>query len=135
MPRRPRGWIDHACYHITHRCHEREFLFRFSKYRDIYIRQLFEAKRRFKVDILNYIVTSNHVHLLVAAPTGKSISSALQFLHGSVGQRYNMLKKREGAFWKDRFHSTCIQSGGHLARCSFYIDLKLLFRCLLTLLL
>jgi hypothetical protein len=21
MPRRKRGWIDGACYHITHRCH------------------------------------------------------------------------------------------------------------------
>jgi len=29
MPRRRRGWIDDACYHVTHRCHEREFLFKF----------------------------------------------------------------------------------------------------------
>ena len=72
MPRRRRGWIDNACYHITHRCHEREFLFKFSKYRDIYINQLFETKQRFNVDILNYIVTSNHVHLLVTAKNGKN---------------------------------------------------------------
>jgi len=126
MPRRKRGFIDYACYHITHRCHEREFLFKFSKYRDLYVRELLETKQRFKIDILNYIVTSNHVHLLLTAPTGNTISQALQFLHGSVGQKYNMLKKREGAFWKDRFHATCIQSGDHLARCIFYLDLNMI---------
>ena len=74
MPRRRRGWIDNACYHITHRCHERKFLFRFSKYRDIYIKQLFETIQRFSIDVLNYIVTSNHVHLLVTAENGENIS-------------------------------------------------------------
>jgi hypothetical protein len=27
MPRKRRGWQKGACYHITHRCHNREFLF------------------------------------------------------------------------------------------------------------
>jgi hypothetical protein len=30
MPRRKRGWIDGAYYHITHRCHNQEFLFRYK---------------------------------------------------------------------------------------------------------
>ena len=33
MPRRRRDWERQACYHITHRCHNREFRFRFEKYR------------------------------------------------------------------------------------------------------
>ena len=32
MPRRRRYWIRNGCYHLTHRCHERKFLFRFAKY-------------------------------------------------------------------------------------------------------
>jgi REP element-mobilizing transposase RayT len=36
MARRKRNWVDGACYHITHRCHGRKFLFRFEKYRDFY---------------------------------------------------------------------------------------------------
>ena len=125
MPRRKRAWIDDACYHITHRCHEREFLLKFAKHRDIYIRQLWLMRQRFKVDILDYMVTSNHVHLLLTAKHGDEISKALQFLHGSVGQKYNILKNRQGAFWSDRFHSTRIQSGDHLSCCLFYIDLNM----------
>jgi REP element-mobilizing transposase RayT len=44
MPRRKRGWIDGACYHITHRCHNREFLFHYKKYRQFYQRQLFDTR-------------------------------------------------------------------------------------------
>jgi hypothetical protein len=33
MPRRKRGRNDNACYHITHRCHNNKFLFRYQKYR------------------------------------------------------------------------------------------------------
>ena len=94
MPRRKRGWLDHACYHITHRCHNREFLFHFKKYRQFYLRQLFEMSKRYKIDILDYIVTSNHVHLLLSAKKGKSISEGLCYLHGLIGQFYNMETKK-----------------------------------------
>ena len=30
MPRRKRSWLKGECYHITHRCHNREFLFRYE---------------------------------------------------------------------------------------------------------
>lgn len=95
MPRRRRCWADKACYHVTHRCHERRFLLKFAKHRKIYLQKLFEATRRFKVDILDYMVTSNHVHLLLTARHGGEISAALQFLHGGIAQKFNILKERE----------------------------------------
>ena len=114
MPRPRRGWVDHTCYHITHRCHERKFLLKFAKHREHYVDQLRETNKRFKIDILDYIVTSNHVHLLVWARKSERISEAIQFLQGTFGQAYNREKKREGAFWRGRFHATAIQDGSHL---------------------
>ena len=125
MGRKKRGWIDNACYHITHRCHGRKFLFRYEKYRDYYVRTLFQAQRRYDIDVLNYVVTSNHVHLLVTAEKSENISNALRYLHGCMALFYNRERDGEGAFWSDRFHSTCIQSGNHFARCLFYIDLNM----------
>ena len=49
MARRKRGWIDNACYHITHRCHNRKFLFRYKKYRKFYLRHLFEMQKRYNI--------------------------------------------------------------------------------------
>ncbi len=125
MPRRTRGWLDNACYHITHRCHNREFLFRYKKYRWFYLRQLFEMSKRYKIDILDYIVTSNHVHLLLSSGKGKRISEGLCYLHGRMGQFYNMETNKSGSFWSGRFHSTLIQDGKHLGECLFYIDLNM----------
>ncbi len=59
MPRRPRYLKDNSCYHITHRCHERKFLFKFAKDRQVYVDLLRETVKRFKIDVLNYVVTSN----------------------------------------------------------------------------
>ena len=78
MSRRKRAWIDSACYHITHECHERRFLFRFAKYRDFYIRHLLEMRKRYDIDILDYMVTSNHVHLLLRSKKGERISEGLR---------------------------------------------------------
>lgn len=125
MPRRRRGLKDHCCYHVTHRCHKREFLFKFAQDRQTYVDLLRETVKRFKIDVLNYVVTSNHVHLLVWVREGKELSRAMQFLHGEFGQYYNARKRREGAFWRDRYHSTLIQSGEHLGRCLFYLDMNM----------
>ena len=84
--------------------------------------------KRYKVEILNYMITSNHVHLLVWSKKYSDIPAAIQYLHSRVGQEYNNMKNREGAFWKDRYHSTLVKSGYHLSRCLFYIDMNMI-RC------
>jgi REP element-mobilizing transposase RayT len=47
--------------HITHRCHKREFLLKFDKDKKRWMDWLFEAKKRYGLSILNYVVTSNHI--------------------------------------------------------------------------
>ena len=125
MPRRRRGWLEQSCYHVTHRCHGSEFRFRFRKYREFYVRELYQASRRFGMDVLDYMVTSNHVHLLLASREGPEISAGLGYLHGRMGQWHNGQRGASGSFWGDRFHATRIQSGAHLGRCLFYIDLNM----------
>jgi putative transposase len=85
-----------------------------------------EARKRFGVQILNYAVTSNHVHLLVKdSGDAGSIPSAIQLVAGRTGQEYNHRKRRKGAFWEDRYHATAIETGEHLRRCLVYTDLNM----------
>ena len=65
MPRANRHFTPGHICHITHRCHQREFLLKFARDRRAYGRWLFEAKKRDGLCVLNYVVTSNHIHLLV----------------------------------------------------------------------
>jgi len=86
---------------------------------------LFEAKKRFGLQVLDYVVTSNHIHLLVRDTDAQVIANSMQLIAGGTAQQYNQRKQREGAFWEDRYHATAIETDGHLHRCLVYIDLNM----------
>lgn len=80
---------------------------------------------RYGLSVLNYIATSNHIHLLCADQGKDEIPNSLQLIEGRVAQEFNLRKKRRGAFWEDRYHATAVQTDGHLTRCLTYIDLNM----------
>lgn len=45
---------------------------------------------------------------------------------GSHGAGIQRRKKRQRAFWEDRYHATAIESDRHLQRCLVYIDLNMI---------
>ncbi len=125
MPRANRISCPGFIWHVTHRCHAKAFLLRFAKDRRRWRHWLFEARRRYDVCVLNYIATSNHIHLLFVDRGNDEISSAMQLVAGRTGQDYNRRKSRHGAFWEDRYHATAIQDDQHFVRCMTYIDLNM----------
>ncbi|ODS33041.1 MAG: hypothetical protein SCARUB_01803 [Candidatus Scalindua rubra] len=125
MARANRHYIPNYVWHITHRCHKKEFLLKFSKDRKRWIHWLFEAKKRFGLRILNYAVTSNHIHLLVIDSDREVIPKSIQLVAGRTAQEFNQRKNRKGAFWEDRYHATAIETDKHLIRCLVYIDLNM----------
>ncbi|MCP3941656.1 MAG: transposase, partial [Desulfobacteraceae bacterium] len=129
MARANRHFIPGYIWHITHRCHKKEFLLKLVKDRERWMYWLFQSKKRYGLCILNYMVTSNHIHLLViVTDNGKSeetIPRSVQLIAGRTGQEYNQRKKRKGAFWEDRYHATAVQSNEHLIQCLIYIDMNM----------
>ena len=125
MPRANRHFLPGHVWHITHRCHQKQFLLKFARDRRHYLRWVFEAKKRFGLSALNYIVTCNHVHLLVKDTGPNVIANSMQLIAGRSGQEYNQRKGRHGAFWEDRYHATAIAVDEHLHRCLVYIDLNM----------
>ena len=65
MARAHRHYIPGCVRHITHRCQRQEFLLNLDKDRTSWHHWLYEAKKRYGLCVLNYIATSNHIHLLV----------------------------------------------------------------------
>lgn len=85
-----------------------------------------EAKQRYRLSILNFNVTCNHIHLLLDDLTGGlSIPRAMQLVEGCTAEEYNARKGRLGSFWTDRYQATAVESGSHLLRCFAYIDLNM----------
>ena len=126
MARAKRHYIPGHVWHLTHRCHKREFLLKFAKDRHRWLQWLYVARKRYSLVILNYVVTSNHIHLLVQDANGRNvIPKSIQLVAGRTGQEFNNRKKRKGAFWEDRYHATAIETGEHLLRCLVYVDLNM----------
>lgn len=125
MPKAERYFVEGKHYHLTHRCHNRSFLFRFAKDRDVYREMLRQRLLKYKTPLLGYCITSNHVHLLVTAMSDTRVSELMESLEGDFAQYYNLRKRRSGAFWGTRFHAVAVEDGGYLWRCLNYIDLNM----------
>ena len=126
MPRASRHFIPGHVWHITHRCHKKEFLLKFARDRRRWLWWLFEARKRYGLCVLNYAVTSNHIHLLIRDKSQDDvIPNSIQLIAGRTGQEFNQRRGRKGAYWEDRYHGTAIETDEHLAKCMIYIDLNM----------
>lgn len=126
MARANRHYVPGLIWHITHRCHKKEFLLKFKRDRREWLKWLYKAKKRFSLCILDYMVTSNHIHLLVwDDKPGDIISRSIHLVAGQTGQSYNRRKHRKGAYWEDRYHATAVDTDSHLLQCMAYIDLNM----------
>ena len=85
MPRANRHFIPDQIWHLTHRCHRREFLLKFSRDRRRWRHWLFQARKRFGLCVLDYIATSNHVHLLVKDRGRGEIARSMQLIASRTG--------------------------------------------------
>jgi putative transposase len=115
----------HGVWHITHRCHNKEFLLKFVRDRRLWRSWLYQACRRYGLRVLNYIVTCNHVHLMVATDDNRTLPRSMRLIAGQTASSYNRRKKRHGAFWEDRYHAVPIKTQEHLIECLVYVDLNM----------
>lgn len=125
MPRANRYILPGHIYHLTHRCHNGSFLLKFAVQRNEYRKRLRMALKQFNMDLLTYSLTSNHTHMLVTSETDQAVSGMMQKLEGEFAEWYNLKKKRQGAFWSGRYHSTMVEGGTYLWNCMKYIDLNM----------
>jgi REP element-mobilizing transposase RayT len=105
---------DGGIFHLTHRCHNRAFLLKFARDRDAYRAKVREHVQQFDLAVLDYCLTSNHVHLLVDAPDRFAISGFMREVASEFARAYNRRKHRTNAFWGDNYHATLVEGGEYL---------------------
>ncbi|MCU0722792.1 MAG: transposase [Planctomycetes bacterium] len=125
MPRANRYLLDGRTYHLTHRCQNQEFLLAVEQDRDTYRKWLREGVSRFKVPLLSYCLTSNHVHLIVQAESSEAVAEMMHLAAGATARDYNRRKDRSGSFWEDQYKCTAIQNGRHLRNCIVYVHMNM----------
>lgn len=129
MPRANRLFQKGYVYHITHRCNHREFLLSFKTDKRRYRYWLYQAVQQYGLCVLNFMVTDNHIHLLVVDTGEQIISNSMRLIASRVSyDNHRRKKKSNGAFWEGRYFATAVQAECYLLRCMVYIDLNMV-RC------
>ncbi len=125
MPRSSQYLQEGYTYHLTHRCHNREFLLRFARDRNAYRKWLREGVRRHNVSIYGFCITSNHVHIIAHVDNVEDVGNLMQLAAGSTAKQYNIRKGHLGSLWEHPYQCTMIQDGRHLFNCLCYVDLNM----------
>jgi hypothetical protein len=105
MARANRHYLAGQIWHLTHRCHHRQFLLKLARDRQAWIDWFFEARKRFGLCVLDYRVTSNHIHLLVYDREGRNVIP--DSLHGKIQHpktRYRIIDDEQLSTLSTLFH-------------------------------
>lgn len=108
--RKPRQIIPGATYHVVARANRQEFIFENPNIRDLLLDVVHRASQKYRFDLVNFCIMSNHVHLMIRPIDGSSLSRIMQWILGVFAGIYNRLFGLKGHVWYDRFRSRVITS-------------------------
>jgi len=83
MPGKPGMYLPEVPYHVIQRGNNRGVCFFADQDYQFYLECLGDASQRYGVSVRAYVLTTNHVHLLMMSVRSHSISRAMQ----SIGRR------------------------------------------------
>ncbi|MDE3105962.1 MAG: transposase [Acidobacteriota bacterium] len=86
---------------VTFSCFQRKPYLATSSCRDTFLTALEQTRRRYRCEVLGYVVMPEHVHLLVSEPEDREVplAKALQALKLSVSKRL-----APQPFWQTRYY-------------------------------
>ena len=120
MSRPLRIEYEDAYYHVMNRGRGRQKIFHGEDYYNAFLDTLNEAHERFGLQIHAYCLMGNHYHLLVKTPEGE-LQRAMRHIGGVYTQRYNRLKRTDGALFRGRYKAILIDDDEYLLHVSKYI--------------
>ena len=82
-----------------------------------------DVVERFSWSILDWVVMTNHVHLVVQLDE-PTLSDGMERLIGLHAKRWNWRETERGHVYMDRYRSLIVDSAGYLATLARYIDLN-----------
>jgi putative transposase len=121
MPRTRRIVIPEVPYHVTQRGNNRQDVFLVQEDRRRYLQWLGDYSRRFEMDILAWCLMTNHVHMVTVPRRQDSLARAIGLTDQRHAQYMNLLHKRTGHLWQDRFYS-CPMDEKHAMAAIRYVE-------------
>jgi putative transposase len=123
MPRGPRAQIAGGTYHVTsHACASRD-LFADAHDHSAFLAILDKVLAKVGWQCLSFCLLSTHYHLMITTP-GEDLAAGMQRLNTMYAMSFNRRHGGSGHVFARRYHSSLIQSDGHLLEVCRYIALN-----------
>ena len=126
MPYLPRYQIidDQAYFHVTWKCHNKDWLLKEDWAKQIYYNLLLKYKDKYGVVIHAYTFMDNHPHIIGKLRTKEEFSQFFRIVNCLFAKRVNQHLQRCGQVVMDRFKSPKIETDKHMLRAMVYVDLN-----------
>src|SRR4030042_6882825 len=122
MPRQARILLDGGYYHIITRGNDRRRLFRYKQDYKYFLAVIKKYLTKFQVNILNYCLMPNHIHLLVKAKKAEDLPKYMQAILQVYAGYFREKHDSVGFVFQNRYKSCIIEKESYLLECARYIE-------------
>ena len=122
MPRALRLNAPGGTMHVVGRCNNREFSFTTAEDFDLLLAHLRELVRTYEITLYAYTLMSNHVHLLLQAPTHDALGRPLRWFMTETARAFHKARGRRGHFWERRYRSCLVEEDTYALAALRYLD-------------
>ena len=112
-----------SIWHLTARGNERKDIVRDDADAELVIELLGQTVERFHWILFQYVVMTNHYHLVLEL-TEETLSSGMKWLNGRYAQTFNRRYARAGHLFQGRFHARLIEKESYLQEVLRYVVLN-----------
>ncbi len=95
-------------YHVVARANRQEFILNSDEIKSMFMDVVRRAKLKFRFDIQNFCIMSNHFHFLMKPGKGENLSRIMQWILSVFALRFNKRFAWHGHVWYDRFKSRIV---------------------------
>ena len=111
-------------YHIISRGNNKSTLFHDHHDFKNFLSLLDASRKKFKLLIYNYVLMSNHVHIMIELRAPATLAPAMEAIFKSYAHYSNHKYERTGHVFENRYKSPIIQTDRYFFACSRYINLN-----------
>ena len=111
-------------YHVSTRCVDQTFLLHKDELKEIVLKVIEKAKKKYDFYCFCFTVMDNHMHMIIQTPDQDNISIIMQVINKNIATLCNKVLNRTGHFWGARFHSVLIESEEQLVTTLVYLNLN-----------
>ena len=122
-PRTGRVIVDGGIYHVLVRSNNRQPIFPQDADCRRYLELLAAAAREHGLTVFHYALMPDHVHLILEAGIGRSLSRAMHSLNLAYALHYRKRQAYHGHLWRGRFKMLRLSPGGELPEHGRYVEL------------